>query len=188
MKRILFIFLILLFFAKASYSQTDKDLQAPYRIVFWIRLELRYMRDPKLKVPVYRIRLKDKKIYVGNLDEFQEAIWAGKSNGHYIVVGPFSSREEVALAKKIYGLKKEDPQIESDLTSYYWYLVRLGRYSRLTSYKFLHIPAAVTEGTLRDFLGVLGAARYNDAIAIGPFSTRMEAELSKRMFRQEESK
>lgn len=188
MKRILFIFLTLALWVQASYSQMDKDLQASYRIVFWIRLELRYMRDPKLNVPVYRIRLKDKKIYVGNLKEFQEAIWAGMSNGNYIVIGPFSSRKEVTLAKKIYGLKTEDPQIESDLTSYHWYLVRLGRYSRLKSYKFLHIPAAVTDGTLREFLGVLNAARYNDAIVIGPFQTRMEAELSKRMFRQEESK
>ncbi len=189
MQRILLTYLVLLFFSQLTFSQIEKELQDPYRTVFWIKLDLRYMRDPKLNVPVYVTELKDKKVYVGNLKEFQEAIWAGRSNGHYIVVGPFSNHHQVQLARKIYGLKgRVDPGIESDLTTYYWYLVRLGRYSRLASYKFLHIPAAVAEGTLRDFLGVLDAARYNDAIVIGPFPSRIEAELSKRMFRQEESK
>ena len=182
-------YLILLFFTHLSYTQIEKELQDPYRTVFWIKLDLKYMRDPKLKVPVYSTQLKDKKIYVGNLKEFQQAIWAGRSNGHYIVVGPFSTHEQVEQARKLFKNKGEvDPAIESDLGTYYWYLVRLGRYSRLSSYKFLHIPAAVAEGTLRDFLGILDAARYNDAIVIGPFPSRVEAELSKRMYRQEESK
>ncbi len=188
MKRIILILALLtLFFNLYSQVDLESKLDDPRRTVFWIKLDLVYTRDAKLHVPVYLTHLRDKRAYSGNIEEFSENLWKARSKGNYIVIGPFSFREQVQLALKVYDVNaRHNPAVMRDSAMYYWYLVRLGRYSRLASYRFMHIPAAVAHGTLKDFLGTLDAARYNDAVVIGPFPTRIEAEFSKRVYRQQE--
>ena len=179
--------ILLLTLAFTSFAQLQDQLQDTRRTVFWLKLNLAYVRDPQIKAYKYETRLINDRIYVGNLEEFQQQVWKGRAAGNFIVEGPFSFREQAELAKRVFSPKAtKDTSILNDTKTYYWYLVRLGRYQRLNSYKFEHIPAAVAEGTLKEFLATLETAKYNSSIVIGPFQTRVEAELSKRMFRQEE--
>ncbi len=186
-KRIFLLAIISLFIIKPNLAQLENEIQDTRRTVYWITLNLSYIKDLKLKTYRYQVYLKSKRIYVGNLDQFQRAVWRASSIGTYIVVGPFSYREQAQLAIKVFSPQaNKNPEIVNNNKTYFWYLIKLEKYQRLNSYKFVHIPAAVAQGTLKDFLMTLETASYNQSIAIGPFSTRLEAELSKRLFRQEE--
>ncbi len=186
-RRILILAIIGLFFFKTNYAQLENEIQDTRRTVYWIELSLSYVKDPKIKTFKYQVYLKSRRIFVGNLDQFQRAIWRASSIGTYIVDGPFSNRDQAKLAIKVFSSQaNKNPQIINDNKTYFWYLIKLEKYQRLNSYKFIHIPAAVAQGTLKDFLMTLETASYNQSVAIGPFSTRLEAELSKRLFRQEE--
>ncbi len=188
MKKVgLIILSILLLLKIDSFAQIENELEDTRRTVYWVKLSLSYVRDPEIRAYKYEVRLMSKKIYVGNLEEFQQEVWRGRARGTYIVEGPYTFREQAELAIKVFSNNAlNDPEILNDNKTYYWYLVRLEKYQRLNSYKFVHIPAAVAEGTLKDFLEAMRVSLYNQSIAIGPFSKRIEAELSKRLFRQEE--
>ncbi len=187
LKRFLIISFISLLLFKTNYAQLENDIQDNRRVVYWIELSLSYVRDPNIKTYKYQVYLKSKRIFAGSLDQFQRAIWRASSIGTYIIDGPFTYRKQAQLAIKLFSsTANKDPQIINDSKTYFWYLIKLEKYQRLNAYRFVHIPAAVAQGSLKDFLMTLETASYNQSIAIGPFETRLEAELSKRLFRQEE--
>ena len=185
-KFIILVTALFLFFGK-NFAQIEDQIDDPYRIVYWIRLTLIYAKDPNINAYRYKTQLLSKRVYSGTLDKFQHEIWKASSVGTYIPIGPFTYRQQAQFALKVFSKNADkNPQLLNDKGHYFWYLVRIGRYKRLNSYKFVHIPAAVAEGSMRDLLENMIAASYNESVLIGPFSRRIEAELSKRLYRREE--
>ena len=71
---------------------------------------------------------------------------------------------------------------------YYWYVLKFSKSDRTNRYLIDRQPARVAEGRLKDFRYFMWSSLILQQLAIGPFTSKIEAEESKRIFRLEEYK
>lgn len=160
------------------------EFNDPDRNVYWFDVNIRTTIDKTTYLEKYTVIRMGKRVYRGTMDDFEETLWSGMSAGSKIAIGPFSLYEDAYEAMLMYDLK-DTAEIENT-TEKYWFLVNIAITDRLKSYEFERMAAAVASGQKSDFKGILEESLTFKTLAIGPFTSIIDAEESKRLYRLEE--
>jgi len=184
----IFISFITFFFTNSSiFAQEKVDYSDKNRDVFWFNINLKIYKDQTLG-DCYKVIRYGSTVSSGTLNDYDKKLWDGLNSGSKIAVGPFNSYEEAKIAVRFYDQKKSatDTVIQNNNQQYYYYLVKPSKSKRLKNWQFERMPAAVTSGNTNDFLELLKISLSQKKLVIGPFSSQLEAEESKRIFRLDE--
>jgi len=187
---ILAILLLILTFPLFSQN-IEEDVMTRYkdqsRRVYWFDLALKTKPDPDTQLPQYYVYPASKVKY-GSAEEFDRYLWNNIAQGTYLSIGPFDTYQQAEISQKLYDPKiaEKDSLILHSDAQYFYYIINLKKRSRLKSFDFERLPAAVTSGRPKDFTTLIQASIKLDRLVIGAFATQPEAENSKRVFRLQE--
>ena len=174
------------------------DLEDTKRYVFWFYIKAEIKMDRKLHMPVYSVRRVGKDIKGGTLKKYNKDVWRNINGGNQLCIGPFSKLEDAKRANQCYDLgRKTNKIMEQEIANtvdttdntYYWYTLEYEITKRTHRYVLSRIPAAVQEGSLKDFKEMLWMLLHQQdkKLVIGPFTDQTDAEISKLINRNEES-
>jgi hypothetical protein len=202
MKNLALVLLPVLFiiFSFRLFAQVQTDKFDPKEKVYWFYLSSEIKTDKALNRDVYIARTTAKKPKYNTFSAYEKDVWKCLEGGHQIVVGPFRDFGAAKQAIEIYDLAKLPEKargietkklVDSSKVSdagYYCYYLKFYITDRTKTIKLKRIPARTSvEGiSLNDFLDQFFEGVTMEMLAIGPFSTRLEAEESKRLNRLEE--
>ena len=200
MKRIISIALIS-FFILNNYMVKAQDITVSQfdknEYVYWFYIKAEIKKDKVLKVPVYKVRRSSKDIKAGKIKKFQNDVWRNIKGGNQLVIGPFQQLVDAERANAMYNIgRKTDTLMAQEIKAtqdtvtyndYYAYLLTFKFSDRTHKYLIKRQAAGVFETTLPDFKSQLWDFLKQKQLVIGPFTTQMEAEESKRLYRLEES-
>lgn len=185
-----FIIILIIIFNIPIFSQ-EEDVLTRYkdksRRVYWFDLALKTKADPDTQLPQYYV-YPTSKVKYGSAEDFERYLWNNIAMGTYLSIGPFDTYQQAELSYKLYDPKvfNKDSNLVNTNTTYYYYIINLKKRTRLKSFDFERLPAAVAPGRPRDFVTLIQASIKLDRLVIGAFATMPEAENSKRVFRLQE--
>lgn len=165
--------------------------------VFWFFIKADIKTDKELKKPVYVVRRLGKDIKSGTFKKYKKEVWRYIHAGNQLTIGPFLELNDAKRANETYNLTgKTNEQIEKDIENmsdttnnvYYWYVLQFSKSDRTNRYIIKRQPARVAEGSLKNFRYFMWSSLVSKQLAIGPFTSQIEAEESKRIYRLEEYK
>ncbi len=179
----------------AQQITTQKFDPSQYVYWFYIRAESKF--DKETKRPIYVVRTLSKSPKSGTVANYEEELWRYLLGGQQLAIGPFLDYNDAKRAIAVYDLaklpkEKMDEEVANfkDTTNaadeYYWYFLKFQITKRTHKYIFERIPARVASGGLNEFLHVFLEGVTFQQLNIGPFSSQIEAEESKRLNRLEE--
>jgi len=174
------------------------DLEDTKRYVFWFYVKAEIRMDRELHIPVYSVRRVGKEIKGGTLKKYNKDVWRNINGGNQLCVGPFFNLEDAKVANSCYNLgRKTDATMQKEIentvdttdNTYYWYTLEFEITKRTHRYVLSRIPAAVNQGSLKDFKEMLWMLLHQQdkKLVIGPFTDQTQAEISKMINRNEES-
>ncbi|OQY01747.1 MAG: hypothetical protein B6I20_07525 [Bacteroidetes bacterium 4572_117] len=198
MKKIIYSTLIAIFVFN-SYSvkaQIDVEEFDNDQYVFWFYIKAEIKTDRELKRPVYKVRRIGKDVKSGTMRKYKKEVWRNTNSGQQLPIGPFLELGDAERANRMYDLaRKTSEQMEKEIAStidttdntYFWYPIQFTLSNRTRKILIKRQPARVAEGSLIDFRSFMWEVLMNKQLAIGPFTSKMEAEESKRLYRLEDS-
>ncbi len=180
-------FISLFLINDSIFAQGKTDYSDKNRDVFWFHIGLRIYKDPELGER-YKVIKYGSTVHSGTIKEYDEKLWAGLNSGSKIAIGPFNTYEDAKKGLRFYDTRKSeaDTVIHNDNRTIYYYLVKPSKSKRLKNWQFERMPAAVTSGKTNNFLQLLKISLNQKKLVIGPFSSLLEAEESKKIFRLDE--
>ncbi len=190
----LLLFLATSYSLKSQASATDLDEN---QHVHWFYIKADIKKDKKLQKPVYVVRRLGKNIKSGTFKKYREEVWRYIMAGNQLTIGPFLELNDAKRANETYNLSgKTREQIEKEIENtidttnnvYYWYVLKFSKSDRTDRYLIDRQPARVAFGSLKDFKYFMWSTLIMKQLAIGPFTSKIEAEESKRIYRLEEYK
>lgn len=192
--KVCFIFCLLFFTLEANIilSQERDSLYDKENIVYWFDIKIKESFHKNTKKVRYIISLKNKKINHGSLRTYEKHLFKSLFKRKYLPVGPFGKLDDAKLAVLQYDLKHHNDSsmkkvlenMDSTLLSkkYYWFV-----YLRPPKIKHPPVlrraPALIANGSLIEFKANLWELILFRSFAFGPFTTKMEAERAKRLYR-----
>ena len=197
MKKVFYLILLMFFTFQYSYIAAQEQGLDDDQYVFWFYVRAEIKKDRELKRPVYSVRRIGKDVKGGTVRKFRKEVWRNMNSGQQLVVGPFVELEDAKIANKTYDLgRKTDEQMQKEIAetvdttdnSYYWYIIQFSISKRTHRYVMEKQPARVAEGTLKDFRYFMWDVLKQQQLAIGPFTSPVEAEVSKLLYKQEQIK
>jgi len=148
--------------------------------------------DKELKKQVYVVKRLGKSIKSGTFKEYISEVWRYIHAGNQLTIGPFLEIDDAKRANKTYDLARRTyEQIEKNIENsidttnnvYYWYVLQFTKSDRTNRFIPKRQPAKVAEGSLKDFKYFMWSSLVFQQLAIGPFTSQIEAEESKRIYR-----
>ncbi len=191
---ILLIFMLQISNLKAQKSASFRNLHRD-DYVFWFFIKAENKIDRILKKPMYQIRRSSKEIKSGKIKKYEKEVYRNLNSGNLIAIGPFLELVDAKRANEMYNLaRKTDEQMEKIISEtkdttdnyYFWYLLQFSVSDRTHKYLIKRQPARIAEGNLVQFRQILWDVRVIPQLTIGPFTSREEAEESKRLYRLED--
>lgn len=185
------IFSILMLFISIPIFSQEEDVLVRYkdktRRVYWFDLALKTKNDPDTQLPQYYVYPASKVKY-GTAEDYDRYLWNNISMGNFLSIGPFDTYQQAEISYKLYDPKifNSDTNLVNSNETYYYYIINLKKRTRLKSFEFERLPAAVAPGRPKDFVTLIQASIKLDRLVIGAFATMPEAENSKRVFRLQE--
>ena len=185
-----FIAILILLYGIPLFSQ-EEDVLTRYkdntRRVYWFDLALKTKPDPDTKLPQYYV-YPTSRVKYGTAEEYDRYLWNNISMGNFLSIGPFDTYQQAEISYKLYDPKtfNTDSNLVNSNVTYYYYIINLKKRTRLKSFEFERLPAAVAPGRPKDFVSLIQASIKLDRLVIGAFATMPEAENSKRVFRLQE--
>ncbi len=177
-------------------SSDDED-----RIVYWfyIRPEIKPLKEynqPSGR-PVYTVRKMGNNIKNGQLEDYEKDLWTYLNKGSKLPVGPYDDPKFAKHAQEMYGVLKKPDSIAVlkqeafaefvEQEDVFWFFLKFEMNSRTKAYRFKRTPARVAQGSVDLFYSLMIEGLMFKNLAIGPFSSQIEAEDAKRIYRKEEN-
>ncbi len=179
---ICFVLLTTFFILETNAQQIDnKDKK---RTIYWFEVSVKMTPNKETKFLEYSLHRMGKKVFSGDVYDFKEKLWGGMASGSKLLVGPFSTYPDANEAMLMYDVK--DTNEVENTSEKYWFLVKLNFSERSGSYELERMAASVASGSKSEFKDILVESLTFKTIAIGPFGDKLDAEESKRLYRQEE--
>jgi len=187
--------LVLIFMLPIQMLKSQSESIDTNQKVYWFHIKAYIKPDKVTKRSVYMIKLGEKEPKYGTIHDYEYDLWKQLQVGSNLLIGPFldyqdakSAMEPYRQQNKIQDINKTESQNEILVTDeYYWYFLTFKITKRDHSYSLQRIPAAVASGELMEFKEVLSEGLSWQKLAIGPFTSQVEAEESKRLNRLEEN-
>lgn len=124
------------------------------------------------------------KVYSGNKQDFERALWKGLSK-RVIIVGPFESQKEAMNSSMLYRRNaskiKEIPSATNP-KKIYWFPIKFEESERLKIYVMQRTPATVQEGSTNFFIKILYEQLGFMQFSIGPFWSQDQANVAKGIY------
>ncbi len=195
--RAVLLLLVLIFMSPIQMlkSQSESFSYDIKQKVYWFHIKAYIKPDKVTKKSVYMIKLGEIEPKYGTIHDYEYDLWKQLQVGSNLLIGPFldyhdakSAMEPYRQQNKIQDINKTEIQNEILVKGeYYWYFLTFKITERDRSYSLQRIAAAVASGELMEFKEVLAEGLSWQKLAIGPFSSQVEAEESKRLNRLEEN-
>lgn len=185
----------LLNYTDDCFSQVKDSVYNKNGTVYWFDIKPKIIIHKKTKKEKYIISLKNKKVNQGSLKMYEKHLSKSIFKGKYLPIGPFGNQKDAKFAIPHYDLKhqndssmiKELNNIDTTLLSneFYWFVSK-HTLKRKRTPKFQRVPARIASGNLKMFKEFLWESTFFRRITIGPFSSKIEAERAKRLYRLED--
>lgn len=160
------------------------EIQSPEAIkYYWFFIRIRI--DERLKK--IHVLGTASRVTAGTLETYRRKLWWGIAHMQ-LAVGPFMSEEEAANARLHYRssrtrIMKAETAPEHEV---HWFLLSVKELKRARAYKLMPMPARTASGTMDEFIDALYEGMAFEHLAIGPFYSYDQAELSKYIYRENE--
>jgi hypothetical protein len=169
----------------------------PGQYVYWFFIRAESKFDKETKRPIYVVRTLSKMPKSGTISVYEKEVWKYLQGGQQLAVGPFLEFNDAKRAIAAYDLAKlPKEKMEEEVANFkdstitvdefYWYFLKFKIAQRTHKYILERTAAAVATGGLNEFLHVFLEGVTFEQLAMGPFSSQIEAEESKRLNRLEE--
>lgn len=189
-------FLIIGLNNKCQSQIAETDLTSPDQFVYWFQIRANIVPEITTKRPIYAARLTGEKPMHGTIKEYKKQLWTQLKIGRHLLIGPFLDYYQALCAMQMYKLQNQKGQKFKIDTSrlkgvdikdeYFWYMLKFDKKNRKGAFFLERMPARVASGGIKDFKSTLSEGLTWQTLAIGPFPSLEEAEISKNLNRLEE--
>jgi len=193
-------FATLIFLSIVSVTLNAQDVTVekmnPDQYVFWISVKAQMKISKETRKEVYDVRSNRKKPQDGTVRNYERYLFKSVKGGRHLPVGPFLEFDDAVRATDMYKLARHTSKsIEEEIRNfvdtsanfeYYWFFLKFKIAPRTGKFILKRTAARVASGDLKDFKQVLWEGLFFKQLAIGPFTSQVEAEEAKRLYRLEE--
>ncbi len=191
-------FIILNFLFVNIYSQASTETNNPDRIVYWFYVKAFIKPDKITRAPVYKIRKIGRSPIANKISKYEYKLWQYLNKGSKLAIGPFDNFYDAKYAIGMYNLARAtNESMQNELDNFvdtskrdivYWFSLKFDISKRTRAFKLKRTAARVASGSVKQFREALWEFLSFQQLAVGPFSSQIEAEEAKRLYRLEERK